>query len=177
MRTLALQNSCIASLFIHHWCSFDPHLQTNQSLSKILTTMSGGRKRKARSPGCLAISSCSRNKGTAGSSGSHKKGRHTTTPNSTSYSGIERASLSRTRRGHTEAPHVLPQILLDSRVWSVRNTTCLSLGLSPTINQNVVCSNCKDFFCIKLKGILENHAKIKRTTKFICEEPWKYEGV
>ena len=62
-------------------------------------------------------------------------------------------------------------------MWSVRNTTCLSLGLSPTINQNVVCSNCKDFFCIKLKGILENHAKTKRTTKFIWEESWKYEGV
>jgi len=25
--------------------------------------------------------------------------------------------------------------------------------------------------------LLENHAKTKRTTKFICEEPWKYEGV
>ena len=58
--------------------------------------MAGGCKRKARSPGCPAISSCSRNKGTAGLRGSHKKGRHTTTPNSTSSRGIKRASLSRT---------------------------------------------------------------------------------
>ena len=92
--------------------------------------------------------------------------------------GIITLPLIRTRMSRRSASttalnisHNLTLISNDSNVWTLRSTTCLSLGLHPDIHRNIICEGCQGFYSIKLSGNLKIHNTIIRAKVHICQQP------
>jgi hypothetical protein len=68
----------------------------------------------------------------------------------------------------------LRKIPSDSRVWGMKATTCLSLGLDPSdINHKpVVCNNCTSFWETKLKYDISKYSKKPVSRRYLCERPF-----
>ena len=68
----------------------------------------------------------------------------------------------------------LRKIPSDSRVWGMKATTCLSIGLDPSdINHKpVVCNNCTSFWEIKLKYDISKYSKKPVSRRYLCERPF-----
>ena len=71
-----------------------------------------------------------------------------------------------------EAPREEPPV--ESPVWALIRTTCLSLGLNPNEPSHaaVICNNCNHYWDTKLKRNVGLHPQPPRSRRTTCERPF-----
>ena len=140
-----------------------PRQKKRSGASLSSSTVAGPDTRRSRSRSLLATSSCH-----------HVHSQENANKPATQI----RPQLTRTSQRSTatsasddNSPKLTP-LLRGPSTWNLRGTTCLTIGLHPLINKNIICEGCSQFFFDKLKGNLENHNKKNRGRRHGCQKPW-----